>query len=76
MLNPGRRGDAFAEAGLRPGDVLISVEGKRIGTNAENTAMLLRELAGRPSVSVILERDGVQLPLKIDLTTDNGAEDE
>ena len=76
VLNPGRRGDAFRGAGLRPGDVLISVEGKRIGTNAENTAMLLRELAGRPSVSVILERDGVQLPLKIDLTTDNGAEDE
>ena len=53
-----------AAAGLQPGDVIVEVDGQRISTFAEASA-IIRESAGQ-SLVIVVERDGV--PQSISLT--------
>lgn len=47
-----------AAAGLKPGDTLVSIDGTKITSWAQSTA-IIRESAGR-TLSVVVERDGVE----------------
>ncbi len=61
ILRPGPVGTAFAGAGLLPGDVLMTIDGRAVGDGAG-----LEQLAGggKP-VSVQVERGGKPVPLTI-----------
>ena len=52
-----------AEAGVQPGDVLVSIDGTEVATFAEATA-IVQASAGEP-LDVVVDRDGEQLPLEI-----------
>lgn len=56
-LSPQGGGEAFRAAGLQPGDVLISVDGRRI-TSAEQLGGLRDQLATGRGASVQVERGG------------------
>ena len=56
-LSPQGTGQAFAAAGLQPGDVLIAVDGRRI-TSAEQLGGLRDQLATGRGASVQVERGG------------------
>jgi len=61
VLKPGSSGRAFADAGLQPGDVLLSVEGRKVGSGAG-----IEQLAtgGKP-IAVEVERAGKRLTLTV-----------
>ena len=61
-LRPGSIGTAFAAAGFQPGDVLMTIDGRRLGDGAG-----LEQLAGggKP-VSVEIERGGKPLTLTLE----------
>lgn len=67
-LYPGADARQFAAMGLRPGDILIAVENRRIGEEMAADEERLRELASRSSVSIVIERDGVALPINLNLS--------
>ncbi|HWM16987.1 MAG TPA: site-2 protease family protein [Microbacterium sp.] len=52
-----------AQAGLRPGDVILSVDGQQVATFAEASAMI-RESPGQ-QLSVVIERDGARQTLAL-----------
>lgn len=61
VLKPGASGTAFAAAGFMPGDVLISVDGHKMGNGAG-----LEQLAGAGKpVAVEVERSGKMLTLTV-----------
>lgn len=73
-LEPGANTQRFAALGLRMGDILIAVDNRRIGPEIAFETQKLRELASRSSISVIVERDGVALPVEIDLAAEGETE--
>ncbi|MEZ3159882.1 site-2 protease family protein [Microbacterium sp. BWT-B31] len=52
-----------AQAGLQPGDVLVSVAGQPVDTFAESSA-IVRESAGQ-TIPVVVERDGDEVTLRL-----------
>jgi len=68
VLEPGRNREQFAALGLRSGDKLVAVENRRIGPEIATEAERLRELASRSAISIVIERNGVALPVEIDMT--------
>lgn len=63
-LYPGRNRDAFAAAGLRPGDLVTQVNG--IQLNDANTALqMLGQLSQANSLTVVVERGGQQQTLSV-----------
>lgn len=73
-LEPGPNSRRFAAMGLRPGDLLIAVDNRPLGPEIAQEAQRLRELAGRSAISIVVERDGVALPIEIDLAAEEGTE--
>lgn len=73
-LEPGHDQRRFAALGLKSGDILIAVDNRRIGPEIASEAQRLRGLAGRSNISVVIERDGVALPLEIDLAGEGETE--
>lgn len=65
-------GSGAASAGVRRGDILVSVEGKPVpgGENAESeaAAILAPMVVGRSSVSMTVQRDGGTVALNVPLT--------
>ena len=60
---PGDPAAPAAEAGLRAGDTLVSVDGVEVATFAEASA-IIRESAGE-TIPVVVERDGEQVTLSL-----------
>ncbi|MGO4535418.1 M50 family metallopeptidase [Leifsonia sp. 2MCAF36] len=52
-----------AAAGLRPGDTIVSIDGTKIASWAQSTA-IIRKSAGQ-TLSVVLSRDGVQRTVQL-----------
>lgn len=52
-----------AEAGLEPGDVLVSIDGQPVSTFAEATAIV--QAAPGDTLDLVVRRDGEELPLTI-----------
>lgn len=67
---------AFLAAGLQEGDILISFAGKPAPTDLPGMAQLLPGLHAANMLDVTIERDGVRLPLEIDLTGSGAKIDE
>ncbi|MFO8154040.1 type II secretion system protein GspC [Thioalkalivibrio sp.] len=65
-VRPTRNARQFQQAGLRPGDVITSVNGMPL-SSIEDTDQLLADLAGQSQVSIVVEREGQALPLSIQL---------
>lgn len=61
VLKPGMAGSAFAEAGFKPGDILMTIDGRPLGDGAG-----LEQLAGGGrAVEVEVERAGRRLSLTV-----------
>jgi general secretion pathway protein C len=65
-VRPTRNARQFQQAGLRPGDVITSVNGMPVSA-IEDTDQLFAELSAQSQVDIVIERDGQALPLRIQL---------
>jgi len=65
-VRPTRNARQFQQAGLRPGDVITSVNGMPLSA-IQDTDQLFADLAGQSQVNVVVEREGQALPLSIQL---------
>lgn len=65
---------AAAQAGIKPGDVILSVNGKELKAEAGATKLLMEEIQGSPDrpVSLTIQRDGKPLPNPITVTPKPG----
>lgn len=75
FVSPGSDRAAFDAAGLQAGDQIIAVNNRRVGdiiTEAERFA----SLANAQSVSLLVERDGVSLPIDLKLSSNKGRDSE
>lgn len=58
---------SFLASGLRPGDVLVGVDGEPVGRDIGADIEYLRKVSGRNKVTVNVDRGGVVTPIEIDL---------
>nr|WP_296751201.1 type II secretion system protein GspC [Thioalkalivibrio sp.] len=65
-VSPTRNARQFQQAGLRPGDVITSVNGIPLSA-IDDADRLFQDLAGQLRVELVVERDGQALPLSIEL---------
>ncbi len=73
-LQPGSDRARFEAFGLRSGDVLVSVNNKRVGPEIASELERLRGLAGAAAISIQVERDGVIVPIEVDLAAQTSRE--
>jgi general secretion pathway protein C len=64
-VQPQGSGNAFRAAGLAPGDVIVSVNGRRI-TSAGEARAIAGQIAGQRGVTIQVERDGRVIPLRVE----------
>ncbi|MBZ6379790.1 hypothetical protein B5C34_14685 [Pacificimonas flava] len=64
VLSPAGSGDLFRRSGLRPGDVLISANGRPL-SDPRDAARTLSGIRSGDSVTLLLERRGARLPLTV-----------
>jgi len=62
---PGPDQALFDDLGLRSGDVLVSVNGEAAPTDLSGFAALMERFEGAASAAVIVEREGVRMPVEI-----------
>jgi general secretion pathway protein C len=62
VLSPGANAAAFARLGLRPGDVLVSINGQPLG-DAALSSMQLREALLQGTAQIVVERNGQTINL-------------
>ena len=67
-LYPGSDRQSFAKLGLRPGDIVTSINGTPLN-NPSQGARVFSELGGATSVTVTLERGGQQQTLTLDTSS-------
>ena len=63
MLRPGRDAAAFIRLGLRPGDILVGIDGRPVDNPAQGGQALRQALRGSP-VRIQIERDGHTVSLE------------
>jgi general secretion pathway protein C len=63
-VQPGGSGDAFRAAGFAPGDVIVSIDGRPIGSIEEARA---RIEGARGEINLVVERAGRPVPLRVRL---------
>lgn len=64
IVRPSGSGDAFRAAGFAPGDVILSVDGRRI-RSFEEARTLADQLSGEREAVVQVERNGRVIPLRV-----------
>ena len=62
VLSPGANAQAFARLGLRPGDVLVSINGQPLG-DAALSSVQLREALQQGNAQIVVERNGQTINL-------------
>lgn len=70
VLEPGADDQAYASflaSGLRPGDLLVGVDGEPVGRDIGADIEYLQKVAGRSKITVNVDRGGVVTPIEIDL---------
>jgi hypothetical protein len=70
VLEPGGGDQAYSSflaSGLRPGDILVGVDGEPVGNNIGADIEYLQKVAGRNKITVNVDRGGVVTPIEIDL---------
>ncbi len=58
---------SFLASGLRPGDVLVGIDGERVGRDIGADIEYLKKASSRNKVTVNVDRGGVVTPVEIDL---------
>lgn len=71
VLQPGRNKRAFEAAGLKPGDVVVAVNNRRIGSDLASESRRFAALAQSGKISLLVERNGTPVPVEI-RTSRNG----
>lgn len=66
-IAPRRNQREFARAGLRPGDIVTSIDGQSVGGIADPQS-LVESLQGSRQINLVVERDGNTIPLTIELS--------
>jgi len=67
VLEPGEDYAAFLASGLRPGDILVGVDGEPVGQDIGADIEYLQKVAGRNKITVNVDRGGVVTPIEINL---------
>lgn len=70
VLQPADDPQAFEKLGLRTGDVLVAVDNAPVGPDVAAAIEMIAALEGKQNVTIIVERDGVVMPVRIDLSAD------
>lgn len=65
-LQPQQNSELLTQAGLEPSDVITSVNGVSL-SDMNNSISALRELSSASQVSIIVKRNGTEVPLNIQL---------
>lgn len=65
-LQPKGNNELFAQAGIKPSDVITSINGKKLN-NMQNSLGALKALRSANNVDIIVKRNGVEVPLSIKL---------
>ncbi len=68
VVQPGPNRGAFNASGLKPGDLLISVNNRRIGADLASESQRFANMAQTGRISLLVERNGMPVPVEIDLT--------
>lgn len=71
-LFPGDDAEAFLAAGLRPGDLLVAIDDNPAPPDMASLLAMLVELRNQKTVQVTVEREGVHVPLDVDLAAAGG----
>lgn len=58
---------SFLASGLRPGDILVGIDGEPVGRDIGADIEYLQKVSGRNKVTVNVDRGGVVTPIEIDL---------
>ncbi len=64
VVQPAGSGDAFRAAGFAPGDVIVSVNGRRIASPEQARALIERS---RGALNIVVDRSGRAVPLSVRL---------
>jgi type II secretion system protein C len=67
VLEPGEDYATFLASGLRPGDILVGIDGEPLGRDIGADIEYLKKVAGRNKVTVNVDRGGVVTPIEINL---------
>jgi general secretion pathway protein C len=67
QLAPGSDPARFEDLGLRAGDLLVAIDGAPLSADPAATQRLLSNASGARTVTLTVERDGVSLPVEVDL---------
>ncbi len=67
VLEPGDDPATFLASGLRPGDILVGVDGEPVGRDIGADIEYLQKIAGRNKITVNVDRGGVVTPIEINL---------
>ena len=67
VLEPGEDYATFLASGLRPGDILVGVDGEPVGRDIGADIEYLQKIAGRNKITVNVDRGGVVTPIEINL---------
>jgi type II secretion system protein C len=67
VLEAGEDLATFLASGLRPGDILVGVDGEPVGRDLGADIEYLQKVAGRTKVTVNVDRGGVVTPIEINL---------
>ncbi len=68
VVQPGPNRGAFDAAGLKPGDVLVSVNNRRIGADLASESRRFAVMARTGKIRLLVERNGTPVPVEINLT--------
>lgn len=68
VVQPGPNRAAFNAAGLEPGDVLVSINNRRIGADLASESKRFATMARTGKIRLLVERGGTPVPVEIDLT--------
>ena len=64
VLNPNEGGEAMTRAGLRPGDVVVQINGRRV-TSLDDVAQLQAAIRPGARLSLMVERGGSTVPVSL-----------
>lgn len=67
VLEPGDDLATFLASGLRPGDILVGVDGEPLGRDIGADIEYLQKIGGRDKVTVNVDRGGVVTPIEVNL---------
>lgn len=65
-LNPGKNPDLFKQAGFRPGDLAVEVNGRALN-DLRGAMQVLRDLKEMTEANIVVERDGIRTEILFNL---------